>query len=283
MLNKLAIINPMTRGLQNPKIYVTTPDQTPWVKFLRWKRIATGAFITVFTLGIFWLLFFSPVFAVSDLLISGPATDDMLARFSQFRGQNIFLLHSERLEQELKLQYPHIKNITIFRGLPNALKIEIATRKEALVWSTGGKRFFIDFEGYPFAIAQESDRTLAEALREVVAQPEIQLSADLPLVTDTRNAPVKLGTPLVSPEFVTFVQTIYADFQPTIDVALTAFKVGETTFQIEVATAENYVVFFDTTRKPTPQLTALKKILDTNRPSVKEYVDLRVIGKAYVK
>lgn len=270
-------------SLRNPKIYVTTPDQTPWDKLQRRKRIATRVFVLVFTLGIFWLLFFSKVFAVSAVLIDGPATQDMVARFEEFRGKNIFRLDSDRLEQELKSQYPHIKSITIFRGLPNALKVEVATRKEVLVWVTGGERYFIDFEGYPFAQAAHPDQTLAEALQDVVEQPNIDQYPGLPLVTDTRNAPITLGMPLVSPEFVVFVQTIYADFQETTGVGLTALKVGETTFQIEAATAENYTVFFDTTRKPTPQLTALKKILETNRQNVKEYVDLRVAGKAYLK
>lgn len=270
-------------SLRNPKIYVTTPDQTPWDKLQRRKRIATRVFVLVFTLGIFWLLFFSKVFAVSAVLIDGPATQDMVARFEEFRGKNIFRLDSDRLEHELKSQYPHIKSITIFRGLPNALKVEVATRKEVLVWVTGGERYFIDFEGYPFAQAAHPDQTLAEALQDVVEQPNIDQYPGLPLVTDTRNAPITLGMPLVSPEFVVFVQTIYADFQETTGVGLTALKVGETTFQIEAATAENYTVFFDTTRKPTPQLTALKKILETNRQNVKEYVDLRVAGKAYLK
>ena len=284
LIGERVIIESMAQSFRNPKIYVTTPEPTPWDRLQRRKRLATGIFVAIFTVGLFWLLFFSPVFAVTELLVEGPATQDMRGRFEEFRGKNIFLLNSDRLEQELKAQYPHIKSLAIFRGLPNALKIELLTREEAMLWETGGTRYLIDFEGVPFAdVTNNLEQTLAPSLQGIVEQPATSAVAGLPLVVDTRNAPVVIGSPLVSPEFVVFAQTVTKDFQPTTGLGITALRVGETTFQIEVVTTEGFTVFLDTTRKPTPQLTALKKILETNRDKVKEYVDLRVAGKAYLK
>jgi len=277
------MIAPMP-SFKNPKIYVTTPDPTPYDRLQKTKRIAALIFVFVFAIGLFWLLFFSPVFAVSEILIEGPATEEIVAKFETFRGANIFRLDSERVEQELKASHPHLKRLAIFRGLPNALKVEVQTREEALVWESGGKRFLVDHDGYVFAEEEkELDLTLTEALSAITEQPTTQPYPDLPLVSDTRNAPLTVGTQLVSPEFVLFVDRIFHDFAPTTGITISALRVGETTFQIEVLTTEGFVVFFDTTRKSDPQLVALKKVLDTYRGQVHEYVDLRVVGKAYLK
>ena len=190
-----------------------------------------------------------------------------------FIGKNIFRLNSDRVEQELRSQYPYIKSVAIFRGLPNTLKVEVATRKEALVWEAAGKMYLVDFEGIPFA---DVTNPLAQAISE-------RPFPELPLVTDTRSAPVTVGTTLLRPEFVTFVVTTFSDWQPTVGMAFSRLLVGETTFHLEVVTDQGFSVFFDTTRRADRQLLALKTLLDTHRDKVHEYVDLRVAQKAYVK
>lgn len=266
---------------KNPKIYVTTPEPTPWDRLQQAKRIATGIFIVIFTLGIVYLLFFSPVFVVSELLVEGPTTPEMETRFTELVGKNIFRLASDRLEQDLKVQYPYLKSITIYRGLPNALKIVVAARQEALIWESRGTRYLVDNEG--FAFGEVPARLSHEALAGLTEQPATNPYPDLPLVTDQENGPVKIGSILVAPEFVQFTLTLHRDFKSTTGIGLVALRVGETTFQIEAVTDQKFIVFFDTTRSAERQLSSLGQLLPVYRDQIKEYVDLRVAGRAYIK
>lgn len=244
------------------KFFVTSEEgQDPWERerTSRRKRLTVlGSTLAVLAIYFFFL---SPIFAVKDLIVDGETTSAMRATFEELKGKNIFLVRVNWLEGALPKDNPEIKTIEIFRGLPDAIKIVVQKRTGVIKWDSGGKRYLVDDAGVVF---KEGDDPL-------------------PLVVDKKAVPVTLGIQIVPPEFVSFVTVALTRGAELSGVNFADFTVNETTFALEGKTDQGFSVFFDTTRDPERQLAALKVLLDKHRGEIKEYADLRVEGKAYLK
>jgi hypothetical protein len=244
------------------KFFVTSEEGgDPWERERRLRRRFWRALLIIFIPAFLYFFFASPVFAVKDLIVDGEVTSEMQATFETLKGKNIFLVRVSRLTVALPKDNPEIKKIEIFRGLPNAIKIKVEKRIGLIKWESGGKRYLIDDSGVIF---KESDDPL-------------------PYVLDKKGVPVALGSKIVPEEFVVFVKTVSEKGKMDSGVTFLDFFVNETTFVLEGKTDQGFSVFFDTTRDPSRQLSALKVLLDTRRGEIKEYADLRVEGKAYLK
>jgi cell division septal protein FtsQ len=244
------------------KFFVTSEEGgDPWERERRLRRRFWRVLLIIFIPAFLYFFFASPVFAVKDLIVDGVVTSEMQATFETLKGKNIFLVRVSRLTIALPKDNPEIKKIEIFRGLPDAIKIKVEKRTGEIKWESGGKIYLIDDSGVIFKEADE----LA------------------PLVLDKKAVPVTLGTEIVPEEFVTFVTTISEKGKELSGVSFVDFIVNETTFVLEGKTDQGFSVFFDTTRDPSRQLSALKVLLDAHRGEIKEYADLRVEGKAYLK
>lgn len=253
-------------SFRHPKIYTTTPANK---EFHISSRFIWLVIFLILSITLIWFLFYSNYFKVKTITIEGSLNPDVTGEIESLKGKNIFNLVLGNTEKDLAEKQSSIESIQIRRGIPDTLKVKVFVRNPVISWQTKGKTYFVDKNGIVFE--QTSNEMTDEDLQKI------------PKVTDSRDLEVTPGTETLSPEFIDFVKTIADKFNEKTAANITEMKIGETTFQLEVRTDQGWYALFDTTRRPDVQLDVLKKMLDEHRDDIKEYVDLRVPGKAYLK
>lgn len=215
---------------------------------------------------VLYLLFFSSTFRIKDIMVEGAKTVDVKAiKKLVSEGKNIFLFKTEPIKNKAKKEFPQIKDIAFFKGLPNAIKVQIVEKEARLIWQTGGKHYLVDTDGSVGRELKDSEL------------PEV------PVVLDNRNRPVSVNNTLVTPDFMAFVIFTNSHLTEYSNLKVTGFAIDETTYDLTVLTDANIKIYLDTTRPVEGQLENLRKILANFRDSVKEYVDLRIDGWGYYK
>lgn len=121
----------------------------------RWLSIlgALGCFGGV--LGIF----ISPSFRVEQVTVrrdAGSAGEEVTraTQLAQVIGQNIFLVNTQRVAQEVA-QVPSVRQARVMPRFPNAVEVEIVERAPIAVWQTPHGGFLVDDQGYVLAEAGE--------------------------------------------------------------------------------------------------------------------------------
>jgi len=249
-------------NFKNPKIYVPTPTQPKQKSFLSttkfWK-------ILLFLMGIgllIWFFFFSNFLKIEHIEVEGTADETIKSSFDQFLGKNILLLDTGEIQKLIQEKQPIAYKIEIRRGLPDTLKIKIENKTPVLIWQSQNKSYFIAADGY------------------VLGEMQDPASSNLIKVMDQKNIAVKTETQILSPFFIDFVTQAIGKIKDESGLNPLAVDVQETTFQINVKTA-NFEIILDTTRDLDNQIKALKTVLDRHKNEITKYVDLRVNGKAY--
>ena len=212
-------------------------------------------------LGISFLLFYSEVFKIKNIIIENSPNQLATERIEKFKGTNIILFSTAKFRKELEADFPELKKVEIIRGLPDTLKIAFQERLPAIVWQAGGKNYLVDRLGQ---IYQESTEM-----------------SNLPVVKDNKNLGVSLDQTVATENFINFVIELNNSFPQEIGFKITHFEINETIFQIDAITDQGWKIIFDTTRKASDQLADLKQFLADHKDEVKEYVDVRVAGRAY--
>ncbi|MEK7096393.1 MAG: FtsQ-type POTRA domain-containing protein [Patescibacteria group bacterium] len=223
------------------------------------------AMLIISTSGYF--LFFSGVFKIKDVIIEGNtniSSEDLMSKLS--KGSNVFLFDIEKAQSDILKNTPQIRELKIYRGLPNALKIIVVERESKIIWQTNNEKYLISSQG--------------EIAKKLNSDIEI---GTMPVVTDKLNRPVELSMKLVPSSFVVFIENIYSQFEGYSGTKPKYFEVEETTFDVNLFTEAGYYVKFNTTRSSRKQLENLKRVIVAKGGEVKEYIDLRIDGWAYFK
>lgn len=263
--NKIVSRHSVTGSFRNPKVF--NRKTKPPRKAINWhpsRKSIGNLFIVLIILFGVYLVFISSYFRVTDVLIEGNktiVTEDLKSLVP--KGNNIILMNTKPIKDAIIARYPQIKDIAIFKGLPNAIKVQIVERQATLVWVTNGKRYLIDPEGVV-------SREISEAE-----------SSSLPIVSDIRNIPVQVNGNLLSPDFIAFVTYVNNHFYEITNIKPTGYFVDETTYDLTIDTDANITVYLETVRSPDSQLENLKSLLASYRDKITQYVDLRVEGWGY--
>lgn len=245
--------------LRPPKVYNPPPEKLP-LKVPKFVKIIAWAIVII--LGLIYLIFFSPLFQVKNIEYIGSPNDDIKNIVEKYRGQNIFLVKTDLIEQELLIKNDQFNAVKIYLGLPDTLRVKFQERQSKILWETAGKFYFIDNDGFIFAEANES--------------------ADLPKVVDSKNLAVKVPSAIVSRNFVDFILNAKIKLAE-LGITVNQFRINETTFQVEAETDHNFKIIFDTIRPLSEEIDAFKQAYDAHKDEIKEYVDVRVAGWVYYK
>lgn len=215
-----------------------------------------------------YLIFYSSFFSIKDVLVEGNELIDKDKIVSSVPiGSNIFLTSSDEIKEKLLTEVPEIKDVQIYKGIPNALKVVVLEHNQAIIWKSNGRFYLVSSEGY--------------AYRDVTDNMSSYLT--LPRVEDNSNLFIDHQSKIADSSFVSFVQNIQNNFFNTVNIEPDYFYITESTFDLYLKTKAGFVVKFDTLRSSKKQLDDLKKVLAEKRDSITEYVDLRIDGWAYYK
>jgi len=258
----------MTRNdyYRQPKIYATTNQEK---QHLDNRKIIFGIISALLLLILIWFIFFSSFFKIKKIIVSGSLNNEVSSEINQFIGRNLLTFRVGKIEQELAKKQTSISSLQIFKGLPDTLKVKVNVREPKLLWVTNGKNYYVDENGIVFEL---SEPKFTEDENKQIFK-----------IVDTKNAPVITGSQIVGSEFVRFITELNNNFNKIVGVNISEIRISETTFQVEIATDQNWRVYLDTTRNLNNQLVSLRKVIDQYKDQIHEYVDLRVEGRAYYK
>lgn len=261
------VVSRKNLSYRNPKVFnkrYQRPSEAPKFHFTR-KGIE-NTLIILGVLVLVYFIFYSKYFKIKDVIVEGNQTiltDDLISSVPV--GANLLTLRTGPIKNDLKNKYPQIKDIAFFKGIPDAIKIQIVEREATLIWQTSGHRYLVDPEG---------------VVNRQLSSEEV---TSLPIVSDSRNRLVQANDYLVTADFINFVTYMNTNFFEVTNIKLTSMSIDETTYDLVATTDANIKIFFDTTKNPTNQLENLKKILVNYRDKITEYIDLRVEGWGYYK
>lgn len=212
-----------------------------------------------------YFVLFSQQFYIKDILVEGSDLVPKDQIIAEVPRQNIFRLDIIALKAKLINDFPEVREVEIFRGIPDALKIVVNERDGKMVWQSGDKKYLVSSQG--------------EITRQVVGTE----GDGLPLVADKKALPVKPGEKLLSSNLVAFVVNIYNGISDAVNVKPDHFEVNETTFDLNLYTDAGFYVKLNSLRSSKKQLDNLKLVMIDKRSEIHEYVDLRIDGWAYYK
>lgn len=215
-----------------------------------------------------WFLFGSGRFTIRTIKITGSVNAGVSQSLDQLRGRNILLVSTRNLDASLPTAQSSIASLRIIKGFPDTLRVNVTVRQPRVRWKSNDQLALLDESGVVF--------TLDPPPTAAVADP-------LPLVTDPKNLPLKLGQPLVAPAFVGFVVDLSHTFHDRTKLELVGMSIGETVGELDVTTANHLMIRFDPTRSLDPQLATLASVLGTYGSDIHESVDLRVVGRVFYK
>lgn len=238
------------------------------------KWLLPVAIVLFILAAVFLFLTQAPWLQVKDIRIDGNPTEETKEVLEQLRGENILWLSVMRPEAEILRQQPSIKSIQILRGIPDTLRIKLIEREPAIIWETAGAWYTVDSTGFIY-----SKQELIKKEDGSYDYP----GTDLPVVIDSHNLPVNISQTIVRPLFITFVADLKQRLKDEAQVGFVRAEVGETTFNVAVITDAKWKILFDTTRTLDAQMKTLTKILESRRPEIHEYVDVRVRGRVFYK
>lgn len=248
------------RTYVDPKAFqVTPPKPKSPTRVPAWLwRSSIGVVIAIF---VGWFFLASPVFRITSVEINGEASPETIATVNELVGKNIFLIGNKKAKTTILKLQPAIKTINIRRGLLHTVLVDLVERDPVMVWETQGKRYLVDKDGIVYK----------------------QMDGDFPRVVDNKNLPIQFGSAIADQTFITYVRRIKTDLGDITHLNFDYVSVPETTFQINITTKQSITIKIDTSRDLDEQLTDAAYVLDHNKDSIKQYIDVRIPGYAYIQ
>lgn len=248
-----------------------------------WRQIVSylpsvflGLLLVVPLASLLWLILFTDTFSVQTVTVvdARPHTAQQVQTIAdQFSGKSILFLQTNILEQQILVEVPQVRTIHSARKLPETLKLIIQEKTPRALLLAQGKYYFLDESGSAYEEAR------LDTLPGIIL-PTLKVS-------DT-GATVTIGTQVVEPEFIHFVEQVQEKL-PTVtpgevvEIRIPSLSAREVHFRL----SNNWEVRFDSTRAASGQLGVLEQLVRTTIPleaqATLEYIDLRIPNRVYYK
>ena len=180
-------------------------------------------------------------------------------------------IDTKPLEESLRRQFPEVANAAITLPLLGHRPIvSIAVSSPAFILATSGGAYYISADGTPLVRVAD------------VANP----LKDIATVSDETGLPVTVGKQVLPSETVEFISTVLAQLEATnTEVTAVTLPLEANELRLQLSN-QPYVVRLNTLEDAKTQvgtLLAVKGRLEGNRDIPKEYIDVRVVERAYYK
>ena len=252
------------RIYKNPKIYTFRPEKEQKSFEISPRGIWILVILIILT-GLIYFFLFSSYFKIKQVYIvgAGDLEDEVSNMINQnlSKKSNFFLFSNKVVEEEISENFSIFKSIKIYKGFPNALRVDLEKREAVLICQAAGNDFLIDSEGIVF-----KGENIPEGLPKIEKQKSLQLN--------------EKG---FSKDFIKFVKGVWENFPAKTHFKITKIQIPETDFVIEVYTDTGWKAIFDTTKDYQKQLDNLALVLSQIGDQKIEYIDLRLEEKVYYK
>jgi len=230
-----------------------------------------GVLFFFFIISIFYFLFFSEVFQVEKIIITGEekvAKEDLELLVKKklekkilfFKTKSIFVIDTQNIKKNILNSFPNIAEVEIGRGFPDALNIVVVERYGLTVWCQGEQCFLLDGEGVIFEEIFDVD-SKAIQIKNLVQVSEL-----------------KLGDKVIEKEKLNQILDIESKLIDNLKIPLTALEIVSKE-RLNIETLEGWEIYFNSEGDIEWQLTKLRAVLEEeilpeNRKNL-EYIDLR--------
>ena len=255
-----------SRGYR-PKRY---PKRYRERKKASWKRRVFFLWVLFLILVLVYVLFFSPIFEIKEIKISGNQVISNEDIYNSLDDQNnIFLATGDKLTNILINNFPRILSIEINKNIiKKTIDLKIVERKEAGIFCIKDC-YYIDKQGVIFEQAPQTSGTLILAIK------------------DSSNREVKIGKNVIEKEFMAELIDLGSYLSNQLGLKAFDFTIeSDISKDLKINTNEGWYILFDRSQDLKNQLKALELVL---REKIKEereeleYIDLRIENRAYYK
>lgn len=236
-----------------------------------------SAFVLIIIGGVFYLIFFSPVFQIKKIEIAGTEKislaqlkknieSQIQKRLLFFPTKSIFLVNLEDIRNNLSKSFVELAKADLKRNLPDNLSVKIEERKPEAIFNWQGNIFLIDKEGIIFDIASSD-----------VFLPEIE--------SETFKENPELGKNAIDKERLSLILDIRDKLKKNFNLDVLHIVVSSEE-RLNFKTIDGFELYFAPRENVDWQMTELGLILEKQIPPEKrgklEYIDLR-FSRVYYK
>lgn len=254
------------------------------------KRIIFFILILFFILALGYFLFFSPIFKVKEIKISGGraiGSDDIYKYLNDFRFKkvliffnhdNIFLLTKSKLRNILIDRFSRILSIQISKDIfKKNINIQITERKEVGIYCQAQNLseeilegcYYIDSEGVIFEQAPQTSGTL------------------ILVIKDYSGKEIKIRNSVLDKELMVKFIELRDILSSQFSLKALDFVIGNDAIKgFRLDTNEGWYILFDGSRDLESQIMALQLVLEEKIKEARknlEYIDLRIENRVYYK
>lgn len=231
---------------------------------------------------IFYFLFFSPLFQIKEIIISGNARVsieevenivemNLEKKILFFPTTSIFLINLNKIREEILNIHPQIFEIKINREFPNVLNL-ILRERVALAYFCQKlpPSSIVNEEGFKekcFLLANDG-----------IIFEEYEMRGGLIKIIDGQDENFfKLGEKVIEKDYLEKILKIQKNISEDLKIEIEEFIVFSE--RLNVKTADNWEIYFDPKGDLNWQLTKLKLVLEEKIPPERrrdlEYIELR--------
>lgn len=237
----------------------------------RYRFFWLGALFFVFIISIFYFLFFSEIFQVAKIIVTGEekvakenlellVEKKLEKKILFFKTKSIFLVNLNEVKKDILNNFPYIAEVEISRGFPDALNIIVVERFGLTSWCQAEQCFLVDNEGVVFEEIFDIDPKVFQ-IKNLVQVPEL-----------------KLGDKVIEKEKLNQILDIKSKLRDNQKISLTAITIVSEK-RLNIKTLEGWEIYFNPQGQLEWQLTKLRAVLEEeilpeNRKNL-EYIDLR--------
>ena len=261
-------LNKYKRNYRQPKIYSARNKKENGRKFdIKKINFRLTTFVAIIILAIY-TVFFSGYFTIEEVIIEGNelVNKEQIVNSVDFE-KNIFFFDTNYYEKLVTKEVPEIKQVVIYKGVPNAIKIVVLEYEKSLLWRSGDKYYLVSYSGCAYKDVSSNFNDFK----------------NLPLVEDHAGIEVVDNQQVVGPSFVAFVDNIDSQIEEIANLVPQKFSITETTVDVFLETDRGFYIKFDSMRSSKKQLDNLVKVMVEKGDEIHEYIDLRIDGWAYYK
>lgn len=257
------------------------------------RLIVSCLCLTFLVVSSVWFLFVSGVFTVTQIEVKGiKALDQEVVASTTYQlidagawkpwdKRNLFFIQPTTLAEDLQHQL-FAEQVTVEKVYPNVLRLLISERQRSVVMVSKGQFLLVDVQGI---VTAEADPATLERVQRLLSKNDLMSADQLPVIIHDLPEPATAGYQAAKPESV----RAWIEASKTLLGArirhryLTVPDIDGTT--MEVQTDGNINIVMERGSQMATQIEMYRKFMENKQKEVqvKEYIDVRVPGKVFVK
>lgn len=261
-------IERMRTGADLPKTRQLSSDDRVAMRQASRRRVILWRGVVILVVMAFGWRFFTPIQRVS--LIAPPESEASKVLDAYLTGSTKVngLINGSNLEKYMTSGVSDAVRTSVQHNvLLSSLKVEVITQQPAIRWQTAGIQYVVSDHG-------------------IVLAPSNDAYQELPIVYDEANVVIAEKEQAAPSDFVRFVTELRTESQSR-SLEVREHHIRTSTRELTVIIeGRDYAIRFDTGRGAGEQLDELLRLegyFQSIQRSAREYVDLRIPGRAYWK